>query len=273
MKNIIRTYLLIILISLIKPSISNAQDINIKLGFADSIQSVILSETRKIIIHLPDDYDSSKKTYPVLYLLDGTRGTVLQTLSVLFSLRYNKSIPDLIVVAIANTDRDRDMMPLSTKSYTVPTPGAQKFLSFIGNELIPHIEKGYSTNEQRILRGKSLSGLFTLYAFLTKPTLFNIYIGCSAGWLGDMNDYFVALTDRAFQNPDQFQGKIMFMANSLIDSYDPDHTIHRQMLEFSKKIKTLLGNRVRYEYVTYENYGHIPYPSFYDGLKYVFKVN
>ena len=211
--------------------------------------------------------------YPVLYLLDGGINSVLEGVSAMNKLRGDKFIPEMIVVAIVNTDRDRDMMPLSTKQYSVPVAGAEKFLSFIGDELIPRIENKYRTNQQRILCGKSLSGLFTLYALLTKPQLFESYIGRSAGWLGDMNDYFTTLTNKAFQKPDQYKGKKIFMSNSLIDNYDKDHVIHKQMLEFFKKVKAKLGDRVQYKYVTYKNYPHVPFPSLYDGLKYIFEAN
>ncbi len=274
MKSISRYYLIIfILFGLLKTGVIYGQDINIKLGFTDSIQSAILKENRQIIIHLPDDYDTSIKMYPVLYLLDGGINSVLEGVSAMNKLRGDKFIPEMIVVAIVNTDRDRDMMPLSTKQYSVPVAGAEKFLSFIGDELIPRIENKYRTNQQRILCGKSLSGLFTLYALLTKPQLFESYIGRSAGWLGDMNDYFTTLTNKAFQKPDQYKSKKIFMSNSLIDNYDKDHVIHKQMLEFSKKVKAKLGDRVQYKYVTYENYPHVPFPSLYDGLKYIFEAN
>lgn len=274
MKFIFNNYFMTItLLGLVKSGVIYGQDINIKIGFRDSIKSGILHENRKILIHLPDDYDTSKKSYPVLYLLDGTINLLLQTKADMIRLHNRENISDMIIVGIENIDRNRDMMPVSTKSFTVPIPGAEKFLTYIRDELIPYIEKKYRTNEQRILCGKSLSGLFTLYTFLTKPKLFNAYIGCSAGWLGDMNDYFVTLTDKAFQNPDQYKGKKIFMANSLIDENDPDHTIHRQMLEFSEKVKTKLGDRVIYKYVTYENYGHVPYPSFYDGIKFILKAH
>lgn len=267
-------YLIIsIVFSLLKTGIVYGQDINAKLGFADSIQSSILKEKRKIIIRLPDDYDTSKKTYPVLYLLDGNSNSLLETVSAINKLDLDENIPKMIVIAIGNTDRDRDMMPLSTKQYTVPVAGAEQFLSFIGDELIPQIEKKYRSNQQRILCGKSLSGLFTLYALLTKPQLFGGYIGRSAGWLGDMNDYFTRLTDKAFQQPDLYKGKKIFMSNSLIDSYDKDHVVHKQMLEFSGKIKAKLGDRVQYKYVTYNNYPHVPFPSLYDGLKYIFETD
>lgn len=94
------------------------------------------------------------------------------------------------------------MMPLSTPTYQVVNPGAKNFLSFIGDELIPHIEKNYHSNAK-----KTLSGLFIMYAFLEKPKLFYNYIGNSAGWYADMNNYFGALTDKSFNNKDQFNGK------------------------------------------------------------------
>jgi predicted alpha/beta superfamily hydrolase len=259
--------------SLLKTGIVYGQDIKVKLGFADSIQSSILKEKRKIIIRLPDDYDTSKKTYPVLYLLDGNSNSLFETVSAINKLGLDENIPKMIVIAIGNTDRDRDMMPLSTKQYTVPVAGAEQFLSFIGDELIPHIEKKYRSNQERILCGKSLSGLFTLYTLLTRPQLFGSYIGRSAGWLGDMNDYFTTLTDKAFRQPDLYKGKKIFMSNSLIDDYDKDHVVHKQMLEFSGKIKAKLGDRVQYKYVTYNNYPHVPFPSLYDGLKYIFETD
>ena len=207
-----------------------------------------------------------------MYLLDGNSNSVLEAVSAINKLAADGNIPKLIIVAIGNTDRDRDMMPLSTKQYTVPVAGAEQFLSFISDELIPQIENKYRSNQQRILCGKSLSGLFTLYALLTRPQLFESYIGRSAGWLRDMSDYFTTLTDKAFQQPNLYKGRRIFMSNSLIDNYDKDQSVHKQMLEFSEKIKAKLGDRVQYKYVTYDNYPHVPFPSLYDGLKYIFEA-
>ena len=33
------------------------------------------------------------------------------------------------------------------------------------------------------------------------------------------------------------------------------------------------GLKSSFKYVTYDNYGHVPYPSFYDGLKYILGDN
>jgi predicted alpha/beta superfamily hydrolase len=264
---------LLALLLVMLPGALQSQDVTIRLGIAETVPSERLDETRRLIVHLPDGYDSSEERYPVLYLLDGTRESVLETIAALNKLRADGFAPRVLIVAIENVSRDRDMMPLSTQSYRVSNPGAERFLGFIADELIPHVDRTYRATEQRILVGKSLSGLFTLYALLTRPELFDAYVGRSAGWLGDMNDYFSALTDVAFQRADQYESKTIFMSMSLMDSFDPDGTIHRQMLTFSERISAQLGGRVRYRYETYETHPHVPYPSLYDGLRFVFDTS
>ncbi|PIB29666.1 hypothetical protein BFP77_05855 [Maribacter sp. 4U21] len=243
-----------------------SQDINVKIGVKDSVSSKILNENRQLIVNLPKDYDSSNNTYPILYILDGNMTGLLDAITATRKLKA-----EFIIVAIPNTDRDRDMMPLSTPTYEVANPGAENFLSFIGSELIPHIDKNYRSNGKRTIRGRSLSGLFVMYAFLEKPELFDNYIGNSAGWYADMEYYFGALTSNSFQNKEQFDGKKLFVANSLVDPFDPKKKVHNGMLEFSKKVRSELGDRLSFKYVTFDNYGHVPFPSFYDGLKFVLK--
>lgn len=257
----------VLLFALLSPGLSYAQEVNIKIGHRDSVQSKILNENRKLVISLPEGYETTDQKYPVLYLLDGNEAALMEAHVVTYKLQTN-----MIMVAITNTDRDRDMMPLSTPTYEVAHPGAEHFLSFIENELIPHIEKNYRSNGERTIRGKSLSGLFVMYAFIAKPELFSNYIGNCAGWFADMDAFFNALIDEAFQRKDRFNGKKLFVANSLADPLDPKQEIHQSMLDFSVKLKSVLGDRIQYRYATYEDAGHVPFPSFYDGLRYVLEM-
>lgn len=247
-----------------------AQDVSIQIGVHETIQSEILLESRPLLIHLPDGYQTSTASYPVLYLLDGSEYGLFNAISDLRRLQSRNLAPEMIIVAIENTDRNRDMMPVVAKGYPGP-PRAEDFLSFIEKELIPSIEKTYRTNGQRILKGQSLSGLFTLYALLTKPTIFEAYIGHSAGWFEESNAYFLDLSEKAFQKPADFEGRKIFMVNSLKDPYDADRVIHKQLADFSELIKSRLGERISYKYVTYADYGHVPYPGFYDGIKFIFE--
>src|SRR6185369_4449050 len=47
-----------------------------------------------------------------------------------------------------------------------------RFLDFLEQELIPHIEKNYRTTQERILAGHSRGGLLVLQSLLGKPDLF-----------------------------------------------------------------------------------------------------
>ena len=227
-----------ILLTLLRTTVGVGQTINIRLGIKDSLQSSILKENRKFITHLPQGYDTSRNTYTVLYLLDGSEER-LQFFSSMMKFYFKEN---LIIVAIPNTDRDRDMMPLSAPSYPVAKPGADNFLLFIRDELIPEIENKNRTNRKRILCGQSLSAVFTLYALLTQPQLFDSYIANSVGWYADMDYFFSPLVDKAFQNPDRYMDKRIFLANSENDSYDPRKEILKSMDVFSRKVHEKLGS-------------------------------
>lgn len=246
----------------------SAQEVSAKVGVARTMKSAILNEDRKVLVHLPASYDTSGKSYPVLYLLDGTQAFLLEMTAITNRLRNDGNAPEMIIVAIENTNRDRDMMPVVAKDLPGP-PRAEAFLGFLEKELVPDIERTYRTAQPRILQGKSLSGLFTVYALLARPTVFNAYVACSAGWFAENNEYFREISNRAFQNVESFANRRVFMANSLRDRYDPDQTIHRQMLEFSRLVEDKLGKAISYRYETYRDYPHVPFPCLYDGLRFV----
>lgn len=126
------------------------------------VRSSILAENRSIVIYAPKKLSKSEKVR-FIYLLDGeSAGYRYQNLS----MQCKDSISDLIAVGIINTDRRRDLL------YAL---GADKFLDFITTELIPFIEKDFST-KSRILFGHSFAGSFTLYTLIKKPGTFDRYI-------------------------------------------------------------------------------------------------
>ena len=139
----------LVFLMLISSSSILAQDITV--GFRDSIKSKVLNESRKIMVSLPADYDLSDKSYPVLYRLDGdlnffteTRGTVNRLANM------EEIIPDMIIVMIENTNRNRDMMPTNTFFFE-SDPGAENFKEFFEKELIPHVNRSFRTSGEKIL--------------------------------------------------------------------------------------------------------------------------
>jgi hypothetical protein len=89
----------------------------------------------------------------------------------------------MLVVAIANTDRDRDFSTPSQQEIEVarhPTHGgADNFLRFIKDELAPWVEGNYRTIPHRVLIGSSSGGSFAIHALITDPTVFDSYIAIS----------------------------------------------------------------------------------------------
>ena len=104
-KYIEKQLIFFILLTILKTTVV-AQTLHFRLGGKDGLQSSILKENRKFNTHLPQGYDTSGNTYTVLYLLDGTEER-LQFFTSMMKFYFSDN---LIIVAIQNTDRDKDLM-------------------------------------------------------------------------------------------------------------------------------------------------------------------
>lgn len=239
----------------------------IKIGFKDSIQSKVLNETRKIIIKLPVDYLDSDKLYPVLYRLDGDLNLFTETVGTINRLVHaDELMPDMIIVMIENTNRNRDMMPTTT-SFFKAEPGAEDFKKFIENELIPHINSSYRTTNEKIICGQSLSAVFTLYCFLTSPNLFDSYIACSGGF-PDCEEYFMNLTNDFLKAKQKNPGKL-FLTHGMNDFLDPKGLIKGQLQTFAKKIES--KENIVCKLKIYDEEGHVPFQSLYHALRFIYQ--
>ncbi len=162
-----------------------------------ALKSEVLGEERSVFVRTPPGYDTNEQRYPVLYMTDGP-AQLGHTISTIEFLARNGRMPELIVVAITNTDRTRDLTPTKAslrnpggQPVNFPTAGgADNFLKFIETELIPQIESKYRTHPYRIFAGHSFGGLFALHTFLSKPELFNAIIGVSPSF--DWDNHLVS---------------------------------------------------------------------------------
>ncbi len=158
-----------------------------------SLFSVNTQQEYKIYIHLPTSYSTHDTTYPVMYGLDADIGFgSAAEMSTLLPVR--NEMPELILVGIAygaypgqeGNNRTRDFTPTNVPEYPY-SGGAEKFLRFIRDELIPVIDTKYRTNPtDRTLSGASLGGLFSLYVLFEHPGIFNRYkISSPSLWWDD----------------------------------------------------------------------------------------
>jgi len=173
---------LIIMISeIIHPQNSSSESATTKYSLYNTttefITSEIAADSFSILTSIPDGYYSNTRRYPVLYVLDGDIAYGMAA-SIARYLQIGENIPELIVVGIgygsltksAAKKRRRDYRPTETE-------GAENFLKFLYEELIPYIDANYRTIPgDRTINGYSLGGLFGLFTFFTRPETFNNYI-------------------------------------------------------------------------------------------------
>ena len=175
---------------------------SVVIGKRVELFSEILGENRPLFIRTPYGYESGEEHYPVLYLLDGD-AHFQHTAGTADYLAYSGRTPELIIVAIRNTDRNRDLTPPSAQQSDIedyPTHGgADNFLRFISDELMPWVNGQYRTRPHSTLVGHSFGGLFALHALVTRPDVFDAYVAISPGLQWD-DQRLVTQAARMFEN-------------------------------------------------------------------------
>lgn len=168
-------------ILLVFQSVAFAQTKNVKpltIGEIRTIKSKILNEDRVLNIYLPQNFDKTK-SYPIIYLLDGSMNEdFIHVTGLIQFFNQMYSMPETIVVGIANIDRKKDFTfhtDLKDLQKDYPTTGhSDKFISFLEKELKPYIESQFKTTD-KYLFGQSLGGLLATEILLKKPEMFNNY--------------------------------------------------------------------------------------------------
>ncbi|WP_026994487.1 alpha/beta hydrolase [Flectobacillus major] len=139
-----------------------------------SVKSKILNADRKFAIYLPADYETSQRSYPVLYLLHGAGDD--QTGWVQFgevqhiadqAIAEGKATPMIIVMPDANTGR---------RGYANDPKGEWRYEDFFFQELMPFVEKTYRIKAEKRFRavsGLSMGGEGTFTYALHHPELFS----------------------------------------------------------------------------------------------------
>lgn len=164
-----------------RPSLdSNAAQLVI--GETFTIDSKILSETRRVNVYMPPDYTKSAEArLPVLYMPDGGIGEDFLHVAGLVQVSVgNGTMRPFLLVGIENTERRRDMTGSTEneedKKIAQRVGGAGAFRKFIRDELMPEVKRRYRTTDEKAIVGESLAGLFIVETFLLEPDLFDTYI-------------------------------------------------------------------------------------------------
>jgi predicted alpha/beta superfamily hydrolase len=289
MKKISLAYLLCCSLFIVNGQNSN----NINIGKIDSINSKILNEQRKIWIHVPEDNSNGlyeKKSYPVVYLLDGESHfySVVGMLRQLSTSNGNTICPKMIVVGIPNTNRTRDLTPTKGKpglwvnSNTIANSGGgESFMSFIQKELIPYINSNYPTQPYRMLIGHSYGGLTVMNTLIHQPNLFDAYVAIDPSMWWDDRSLLSKIKKNTFI--EKYDKKKLFLgiANGMKEGMDisnvqKDTTNQTQHIRAILELNTFLNKdtqkRLSYKGKYYENddHGSVPLITEYDAFRFIF---
>lgn len=256
------------------------------LGEKHTISSSILGEERPYTIYLPDSYTDSTytyKKYPVLFSLAG--GDLLAK-GITKNMSFNpvSKIPEVILVSIPFSNFIKYHSYLTpTRANKLPdgreipalldvTGRGNDFLTFLSDELLPHIDSTYRTLPYRILTGHSIAGLFTLQTYLSKKKYFQAFIAIDPSLWWDEQIVVKQMEKQIAQ--EQIPGGNVYLAMA---SRPREGSLREGMNGPINKFKNLLqlksSKNLHFSFQDFPNEHHNsvwPF-AFYNGLMHVFQ--
>jgi predicted alpha/beta superfamily hydrolase len=269
----------------------------IEIGTIDSISSKVLNEERKIWVHLPRSAQNkgfAKQKYPVVYLLDGDAhfSSVVGIIEELSEINGNTNCPEMIIVGITNTNRNRDLtpthsdidLPFVTKKLSDQSGGGEKFTEFLEKELIPYIDSKYPTAPYKTLIGHSFGGLTAINILTNHTNLFNSYVAIDPSMWWD-HQKFLAETTKRLSSKNLTNISLFMAAANTMDENMNIVKVRRDTTAFTKHIRSILElndfltknkkSNLNYQYKYYndDNHGSVPLIATYDAIRFIFKFN
>lgn len=213
------------------------------------IDSKVLGEQRRILVHLPDGYENTEVQYPVVFHLYGDYEMTYfaDAASILHRLQSFRLIPGVILVGVDNTDRYRDLRPLKPDGNP---GGADQFARYFSEELIPFIRENYRAADYNILAGPQAGACFGFYSLMEHTGLFDAFILENSFDNPEVIDNYLITKAKDFFKSDKTLNKFLYMR---IDSQSPNY-------QFALKQKSVIdanmpGNfRFRFETVDLGDY-------------------
>lgn len=174
-----------------------------------SIHSTTNGATYVIQVGLPENYSPETRNYGAIYVLDGAEifDHVAQSCN---TISGDNGASNILVVGIGyGNDRAFDYTPSATGD---GGGGAENFLLFIKNELIPRIESEFGADTARTSRsilGHSFGGLCAAYAFTNHNEMFENYIMLSPSLWYD--DGIVLRSELEHRDANKLQHQLVFL--------------------------------------------------------------
>lgn len=223
----------------------------VTLGKIASLQSKVLDETIPLSIHLPENYSSSKKTYPVVYMLGSSYKARFAMLASTLDYMGEGQIPEMILIGIDLPEGNSVLLPTrENQDTTIP----DSYINFFETELMPHVNNTYRTAPFNVLYGGSNSGFFTIYTLLNNPMLFNSYFASSPS--------LVHIPEVIQQKIESGPIKTLSENRFLHIIYSDNEGLTNRVSEFTRVLAGHKPERLTYKADELVNQGHVPAMDF-----------
>jgi predicted alpha/beta superfamily hydrolase len=254
----------VVLTLLVSPTQASSavQGEDIVVGRSITLRSKIYEKEIRLLITLPGDYDETEERYPVLYTVQAyflhTAGTVEQL--------SRGQIPKMVYVHVDTYDAG-DFVPTEIEG-RASSGGADRFIDFFEQELIPFIDSHYRTQPFRILQSSSWGGVFCLYTALTRPDVFNSYIAATPWLIYDGDDKYMLSHAQGFLKDRSYDRRFLFMALG----NDRDPGLREGFNAISEVLRDYAGHGLRFTSFFWEDEDHwsTQHKAVYEGLKWTF---
>ena len=282
MKRILFATLLCCALPLISvPAFAQSADA-ITIGTRRVVKSAVLKEDRTVYIQLPESYAKSSgyHRYPVLYVRDG--GKFFQSFAGAvqhLSSDATPHVPDMIVVAIPETDRVRDSS--STRSLQGFTGKRDEGFASSGggDNFLRFLDAGAGAVHRQGVQHLLISHLLRLFvhraeridAFLDKEPLFDAFLMIDPSWWWD--DYVMEKRAAAELASRKFERAQLFIAASG-EPYPEKYFIKARDVEaLAEILRKTNPAGLEWKFERYEDESHysMALRSLHDGLSYFFR--
>jgi predicted alpha/beta superfamily hydrolase len=210
-----------------------------------TIESKILRQKREIKIQLPRNYNANvKKSYPVIYVLDGDYLFEPVAGNVDY-YSYWEDMPESIVVGV-NQASSRGSDTSYDQANYFPVDAGADFFEFLGMELMPLIDEEYRTVKFSMAIGHDVTANFINYYLFKENPLFKGYINLSP-------DYAPEMHDRIYNALQFSEQKLWYY---LATGSEDIKKLREDIAAFNTEMGSMDNKLVKYYYSNFEGQNH-----------------
>jgi len=233
----------------------------IVIGETIAVPSKHLNKDMIIDVSLPAGYAETNDRYPVLVTC---QSHFLHVSGITADLAWKNSVPELIVASVRNYSSG-DFIPEKIEGHP-DSGGADRFIAFFREELIPDLDSRFRTHPFRIFYSGSFGGGFAVYMFLAQPGVFNAYLSATPAIDYEGGSTLIMDNFPSYLAKNSYQDRFLYLGVENEPQLVPLLDVFVDVL----KKANLKGLKWEYHPFFDEDHGSIANKVVYHGIRFVF---